>query len=309
MPDYILLICMLVESSEVKFNEYFSHEGSSSESLHCTAFFSNRGRTRNSSEYASQDVVKKSLGKTYALAVVGFVITPQTIGARVALNSRQGRLWGKDDFEGTDNKGDSNSSRITDSPIGANHLKSDWKQVPGKSDHSSPVHTLKKAATSNSKPSKGASVSNPFAALGCDDEDDEEEEEDEAETSEVDSDVEAAAASGDEEEEDEDDDKDEVLEYKMLDLKLSERPRFLPTSGFGSRAHITLGYAKGSTAVQTGLNQIQVIEREQECDACTHKRPKHFELDGAAVIHYGDGQCVVYLNEPIRATTLFSGRY
>ncbi len=297
---------MISESLEVKFNEYYSREGSSSESLHCTAFFSNRGRTTNSSEYASQDVVKKSLGRSYALAVVGFVITTETIGARVALNSRQGRLWGKDDFEGTNNKDDSDSSRITDSPKGANHLKSDWKQVPGKSDHTSPVQTPKKAASSNLKPSKGASVSNPFAALGCDDDSDGGDEEDEDEASEVDSDVEAAAS--EDEEEDEDDD-DEILEYKMLDLKLSERPRFLPTSGLGSRAHITLGFSKGSTAVQTGLNQIQVIEKEEEFDASPRRRPKHVELDNAALIHYGDGKCVVYLNEPIWVTTLFSGRY
>ena len=103
----------------------------------------------------------------------------------------------------------------------------------------------------------------------------------------------------------------EMLSVKMGHVAVKDRPRFLPICGLGSRAHITLGYSKGCTAVQTGLDQIKVIEIEESYHHgnAVAKRPRRVELDDASLIHYGDGQCVVYLNDPIPVTSLFSGRY
>ncbi len=99
--------------------------------------------------------------------------------------------------------------------------------------------------------------------------------------------------------------------------------RFLPTQGIGSRAHVTLGHARGASAVQTGLDQVSVVELEQRWAA--QQRSNHsdsrgggaepgiqrdlVELKDAALCCYDNVQCVLYLNEPISMSSLFSGRY
>ena len=250
---------MISAADEVAFNDYYSRDNSSSETLHCTAFFSKRGRVESSDQFASQDVVRRSLGKAHTLSVVGFVITGRTVGARVALTSRQARLWGKDDYEGaTKRTHDNVFTVITDSP--RNKKRSKAQQFPAQS-------TL-----------TGANLS-------------------------------ADGNPGNHSNEDED--YEEMLAFEMRHVALKDRPRFLPTCGLGSRAHITLGYSRGCTAVQTGLDQIKIIEIEESYHHgnAASKRPRHVELENAAVIHYGNGQCVVYLNDPIPVTSLFSARY
>ena len=257
------IILFVTAVGEIELNSYYSREASSSETLHCTAFFSNRGRTESSSLYTSQDVVKRSLGKAYTLSVVGFVITPRTVGARIALTPRQARLWGKDDFEGTKSKADG-FTIVTDSPKYRRRTKGNAE--------------VKELQATSSPKSDGITGNHSDSDPGSYSPDDE--------------------------------DYEEMLAFEMAYVQLNERPRFMPTCGLGSRAHITLGYSRGSTAVQTGLDQVKIIDIEKGYhDNRAAKRPRHIELDDAAVIYYGEGQCVVYLNDPVDVTSLFSARY
>ena len=305
-------------ADEIAFKDYYNKDNSSSETLHCTTFFSKRGHVKSSEQYASQDVVRRSLGKAHTLSVVGFVITGRTVGARVALTPRQARLWGKDDHEGATSRTHDNAfTVITDSP--RNKKRSKAQQLPTKG-----TPTRGKGRGRGNPVKTTASSSNPFAALaGSDDSDsdsnnnsDADETRNDVNSDEEDNDVIQSGAhlsdDGDPgSHSNEDEDYEEMLAFEMGHVALKDRPRFLPTCGLGSRAHFTLGYSKGCTAVQTGLDQIKIIEIEQSYHHgnAASKRPRHVELEDAAVIHYGDGQCVVYLNDPIPVTSLFSARY
>ncbi len=90
--------------------------------------------------------------------------------------------------------------------------------------------------------------------------------------------------------------------------------RFFPTEGIGSRAHVTLGYTSGTSAVQTGLDLIGLVQREETCylDETAGGQAAGrdvVELDDAALCAYDKAQYAVYLNEPIQLSSLFSGRY
>ena len=249
------------------------------------------------------------------------------MGARVALTPRQTRLWGKDDHEGaTSRTHDTAFTVVTDSPGNKKLSKEQQFQAQG---------TPAKRKGRGGGPAKTTtSSSNPFAALaGSDDSDSDSNSnseagetgndvtrdlnsDDDVNSNDDESDVIQSGANLSDNDDpgnhsNEDEDYEEMLSFEMGHVALKDRPRFLPTCGLGSRAHITLGYSKGCTAVQTGLDQIKVIEVEESFHHgnAIAKRPRHVELDDAALIHYGDGQCVVYLNDPVPVTSLFSGRY
>ena len=80
--------------------------------------------------------------------------------------------------------------------------------------------------------------------------------------------------------------------------------RFHPTSGVGSRAHITIGYHRSSEAVQAGFDQMDIVE----CETMPY-RGKTVNVDGAAARYYQEGRCAIYFNEPVKTNALFSGRY
>ena len=80
---------------------------------------------------------------------------------------------------------------------------------------------------------------------------------------------------------------------------------FRPTSGFGSRAHATLGVATGSAAVVTGLDLIEVV-------TCEEEEPfggEEVRVDGGIARYYGEGRVAVYLNKPVVVHSIFSGKY
>ena len=91
---------------------------SSTDNLHCTAFFANRGQVTTASAYHSQPHVKGALGHISTIEVVGFVFSPRTAGVRLRLDTDNLSLWGKDDAEGQ--RGASRSTRyagrVMDSP-------------------------------------------------------------------------------------------------------------------------------------------------------------------------------------------------
>ena len=304
IQNYLSLLLFISAAGEIEFSSYYSRAASSSEALHCTAFFSNHGCTKSSSAYLSQDVVEHSLGKSFKLCVVGFVITPRTAGARIALTPRQARLWDKDVFEGNKNRPDG-FTIVTDSP------KYSRRRAKGNVQATQATGIPKAAPRSSKSKAKQVKpgISNPLAVLAGSDSED-------TSTNDSEDNEDAEAATGTLSYSDagnhspDDQDYEEMLAFKMGYVQLNERPRFMPTCGLGSRAHVTLGYSKGTNAVQTGLDQVKIIEIEEGYHNNTAtKRARPLELDDAAVIHYGDGQCVVYLNNPIDVASLFSARY
>ena len=193
-------------SEPLHFHSHYNREGSSTYTLHCTAYFGSRSRNVHALSYADEDIVQKAMSKATGLTIVGLIITPRTVGARIKLSPKQVQLWRKDDHE-------------------------DWNR----------------------------GLASKMAAVSLDDD-----------------------------------------AHSSVPCT-----RFHPTAGPGSRAHITLGYVKGFSAVQTGLDQVSVIKLEAEKIG----DQSHIEVDGAAIRYYGQGRCAVYFNEPVKVPALFSGKY
>ncbi|XP_006822676.2 2',3'-cyclic-nucleotide 3'-phosphodiesterase-like [Saccoglossus kowalevskii] len=84
---------------------------------------------------------------------------------------------------------------------------------------------------------------------------------------------------------------------------------YRPTSGVGSRAHMTLGCAAGVSAVQTGLDLVNIIQLEKKAAETRDTDVTQINLDGATLRCYDNKAWVVYLNEMISADTLFTGFY
>ncbi|KAK8736144.1 hypothetical protein OTU49_004843 [Cherax quadricarinatus] len=67
--------------------------------LHSTAKFTARGKAQGAMEYISSSVVKGAMGQCFQLHIIGFVITPRTLGARLKLTEDQLELWANNDNE------------------------------------------------------------------------------------------------------------------------------------------------------------------------------------------------------------------
>lgn len=67
--------------------------------LHATAMFTARGKAENAMEYINNPEIKKAYGKIFSVDIIGYVITPFTIGARIKLTPSMLQLWGNDDEE------------------------------------------------------------------------------------------------------------------------------------------------------------------------------------------------------------------
>ncbi|XP_063590101.1 2',3'-cyclic-nucleotide 3'-phosphodiesterase-like isoform X2 [Penaeus indicus] len=67
--------------------------------LHATAKFTARGKAENAMEYINNPIVKTAQGKAFSVDIIGYVITPFTIGARIKLTPSMLQLWGNDDEE------------------------------------------------------------------------------------------------------------------------------------------------------------------------------------------------------------------
>nr|XP_060637131.1 2',3'-cyclic-nucleotide 3'-phosphodiesterase [Anolis sagrei ordinatus] len=64
--------------------------------LHCTTKFTDFGKAPGADDYAQQEIVKSSYGKSFFLTTTALFITPRTVGARVELNEQQLALWPSD---------------------------------------------------------------------------------------------------------------------------------------------------------------------------------------------------------------------
>ncbi|XP_074663185.1 2',3'-cyclic-nucleotide 3'-phosphodiesterase-like [Tubulanus polymorphus] len=186
---------------------YYSDMTKYSMPLHVTAMFCGRGTVPECSTYEQRRAVREALGSFYVIEVVGFLLTPRTLGARVRLTERQLPLWAQNDTDG--------------------NCK----------DRSAPCYQ------------------------GC------------------------------------------CNDINLGMGSTSYPPNFHPTSGFGSKGHITLGCAKDVSAVTTGLDLVDIIQCEQKCLSNT----AHFDLnDKMQVRYYGQGRFFVYTKMPMFLATKFN---
>ena len=104
-------------------------------------------------------------------------------------------------------------------------------------------------------------------------------------------------------------DDDLLLVDKVVTSNEPEQISFLhPTFGFLSRAHLTCGVAPGTNAAQTGFDTIELIQKES--DSLQKNIPIPESNDQRTVMKFfGNGQCIVYLKDPIPIETIFSGYF
>jgi 2',3'-cyclic-nucleotide 3'-phosphodiesterase len=72
----------------------------------------------------------------------------------------------------------------------------------------------------------------------------------------------------------------------------------------GSRAHMTLAFTQGVSAVQTGLDLLDLVR--MELNNVAHEEVKTSE---ATLSYYDSGICYAHLDQPIKIRTIFSGSY
>lgn len=191
--------------------------------LHATSKFTARGKGEGAQEYITSPLVKKSVGKCFRLCIVGFVITPRTIGARLKLSDEQLELWSNIDNE-------------------------DPKVIKG----------------TRSKPSKSVPNISKISS---------------------------------------------VCGLTVTRVKSSNSEIFHPTSGKGSRAHLTLACAPDITPVNTGFDMIRAVRCEQDALKCDDQKPETYTFDEGILRNYGDGVWVVYPECELLVSSLFSAFY
>ena len=82
--------------------------------------------------------------------------------------------------------------------------------------------------------------------------------------------------------------------------------KFHPTSGKGSRAHLTLACAPGIKPVNTGFDLIRAVKCEQRELECKYQKAETYNIDGGVLKNYGEGIWVVYPSGEVLVSSLFS---
>lgn len=82
--------------------------------------------------------------------------------------------------------------------------------------------------------------------------------------------------------------------------------RFHPTSGKGSRAHLTLACAPDIKPVTTGFDLIRAVRAEQYALNCDNQEPAMYTIEGGILRNYGNGIWVVYPQCEVFVSSLFS---
>lgn len=191
--------------------------------LHATSKFTARGKGEGAQEYITSPLVKESVGKCFRLCIIGFVITPRTIGARLKLSDEQLELWSSNDNE-------------------------DPKVIKGTTPN-----------PSDSEPNISKNIS--------------------------------------------------VCGSTVTTVKSSSTEIFHPTSGKGSRAHLTLACAPNITPVNTGFDIIRAVRCEQYALRCDDQKPENYTIDEGILRNYGDGVWVLYPQCEVLVSSLFSAFY
>ena len=118
--DFQEFSSMLNLTSQLNYYARYTEKDSQiSSKLHCTAKFCGKARKGKYApdvlEYVSNTAVTASLGQLSKLAVIGFVITKSTFGARLALSDIQLELYSQNDNELIGGKLNSSTAKVNSS--------------------------------------------------------------------------------------------------------------------------------------------------------------------------------------------------
>jgi len=179
---------------------YYARNDPDSDELHCTAMYNGLypNYTDGAEDYAARLEVEESIGKSFTLHSIGWILTPRTFGARLYLTEEQLILWNNEDTE-------------VETPPQTN-----TKYQPSQVHHGNQINVIPQDPD----------------ILG----------------------------------------------------------NFRPTSGRGSRAHLTLGCAPGVSAVTTGLDLVEIINQESIADESIST----YNVTNGWLRSYGSGQWVFY---------------
>ena len=212
--------------------------------LHATASVTRKGKAKNAKEYMAKKVVKDSLGKSFTLCIIGFVLTPRTFGVRLRLGEEELEVWGMDDNE--------------------EEAEDTLSNTTGKASH--------KTGQQSGKDDERVSLGDTSMRMGT--------------------------------------------SRSTLRTGESQRhnARFHPTSGRGSRAHLTLGCAPQVQAKITGFDLMKVVSCEQrmlmnEKNEQSSEIFEAFSIPEGELRTYGDSIWVIYPEEEIHVNSLFSAFY
>jgi hypothetical protein len=238
--------------------------------LHCTMKFIGKVTEQSRKDYtnyAANRLVSHLLGKMCRGYVVGFTITPQTLGklsnrirtifylllgARLLFPDRHTwAIWDQNDSEHSSKDSPSQASGDNPKPRSSRH------------------NTKSKITTTTDNSTMNDDYNASMVRSLADD--------------------------------------DLLLVDKVLTSSQSEQVSFLhPTFGFLSRAHLTCGVAPGVGAAQTGIDVVEMIQKES--DIIQRNISVQQNNDERTVMKcFGNGHCIVYLKEPIPIETIFSG--
>lgn len=329
------------DSTTKDFGDYFTRAKGEQTSFHCTAFYAGTGKSQTAKQYFKKKVVQKSMGKYFPLKIIGIVVTPRTLGARVELNGEQLELWQKDDKEATGDK------KAGGKKEKKKEKKEKKKQVKDESDESVGLLNAVEDNTEEDADAGKVVITVEDMVITVEDVDGGEDGQGHTWADESPTEPEVGSTEHTEstpehtestpEHTESSDKKDTELRSEITEsIPTSEEEvasidtlgsvdgatggagdcpveeswenhptgRFHPTSGKGSRSHVTLG-CHGVEPVQTGLDLVDVIK----CEIKNEGNDDHKSVDGGAVRYYGEGRCVVYLDTPVEVATVFSGCY
>lgn len=319
---------------------YFSrqHFPNANDIIHCTSKFTARGSQPNAKDYMRSPKVVSSLGKYFEVNIIGFVITPRTLGARIQLTSEQIELWEQNDDE---------EPPVYERIYPQNFQTQENAQIENVQINEISSNNEQEAITKDSKINESSKDS----------------------TTEIQPDIEKLDSTqnkgGNKENKgkkgnkggggggnkgnkqnnnNENNDEITIPPYnvekrefyckstkKMVDQDLGPN-RFHPTFGIGSRAHFTIGCADNVKPVTTGLDLIDAINAEQkflsqiqenengldqEFEDAHMTEPSEnslsvvesFKITGAILRQYESGTWVVYPDKKIVLGSIFSGDY
>lgn len=274
--------------------DYFTRTGSAG-ILHCTSRFCRWGKEDGAKQYHDQTVVRNSCGKVFRLVVTGVTITPRTIAARVKLDQRQLSLWGNDarekDFKHLFKK--TELSKRVDELNQSTALSPEKRSGSGmgKSSFDSQVSTSPgdvqiidghvSVVLRNSENMPGSDDKNA------------------AEDSLLKENRFSILSQGH--------DTDPVdLNLVMLSTNenASKGSNSPPSVAQGVSAHVTLGFAKGIRAQQSGLDILEIVSIATRKGHVFKKR-----LDNGVLYYYGEGRCQVTFDKCLSYDSIFSGFY
>ncbi|XP_064598040.1 2',3'-cyclic-nucleotide 3'-phosphodiesterase-like [Liolophura sinensis] len=297
-PAFREVLCRhtgLTEGEEEDMNstlrDHFTRSGSAG-ILHCTSRFCRWGKEDGAKQYHDKKIVQSSCGKVFKLVVTGVTITPRTIAARVKLNQRQLKLWGNDarekDFKNHFRRNEI-STRIGELNQSAASLKQNkcdsamCKSLSVSTNHtdvqvidghvSVVLRNSKRTSRSANKNAPGDALltENPFSVL---------------EQSDAVDPVESSP----------------VVPSTNESVSKGSNPP--PNVAQAVSAHVTLGFANGIRAQQSGIDILEIIS------IATRKGPAFMKrLDNAVLYYYGEGRCEVSFNKSLEYDSIFSGFY